>query len=199
MVPYTLPDLPYKPEALEPHLSAAVITLHHDKHHAAYVAGLNKALAGLEEARAKNDFAAVQALSRALAFHGSGHILHALYFANLAPNPKPASGALLDAIKAQFGSLDALIGQMTEACNSTAGSGWGLLVYEPMGRRLLVLQVEKHENQLLAGAVPLLVIDVWEHAYYLQYQNRRPDYTKAIWNVVHWDEVARRFEAAVGR
>ena len=194
--PYTLPELPYKPNALEPVLSAEIVTLHHDKHHAAYVKGLNTALAGLEEARKKSDFSGVQALSRALAFHGSGHILHTLYFANLAPKPKPAGGALLEAINAQFGSVDALTAQMSEATNSVAGSGWGVLVCEPVGRRLLIMQVEKHENQVLCGAVPLLVIDAWEHAYYLQYQNRRPDYTKAIWSIVNWDEVARRFEKA---
>jgi len=194
--PYTLPELPYKPNALEPVLSAEIVSLHHDKHHAAYVKGLNAALAGLEEARKKSDFSGVQALSRALAFHGSGHILHTLYFANLSPKSKPPSGALLDAINGQFGSVEALTAQLTEATNSVAGSGWGALVYEPLGRRLLVMQVEKHENQVMCGAVPLLVIDAWEHAYYLQYQNRRPDYTKAIWSIVNWDEAGRRFEKA---
>jgi len=195
--PYTLPDLPYKPNALEPHLSAEILTLHHDKHHAAYVKGLNTALDGLQEARKKGDYAAVQSLSRAVAFHGSGHILHTLYFANLHPKPNPPSNALLEAIKGQFGSLETLITQMSEATNSVAGSGWGMLAYEPMGKRLLVLQIEKHENQMLCGAIPLMLIDVWEHAYYLQYQNRRPDYTKAIWNVINWDEVGRRFNKAI--
>jgi len=197
IVPYALPDLPYKPNALEPHLSAEIVTIHHDKHHAAYVKGLNTALAGLEEARKKGDFSAVQSLSRALAFHGSGHLLHTLYFANLAPKPTPPAGALLDAIKAQFGSVESLTGQLSEATSSVAGSGWGVLAYEPMGRRLLVMQVEKHENQVVCGAAPLLVIDAWEHAYYLQYQNRRPDYIKAIWNVINWDEAGRRLEKAV--
>jgi Fe-Mn family superoxide dismutase len=197
IVPYALPDLPYKPNALEPHLNAEIVTIHHDKHHAAYVKGLNTALAGLEEARKKGDFSGVQALSRALAFHGSGHILHTLYFANLAPKSTPPDGALLDAIKAQFGSVETLTGQMSEATSSVAGSGWGVLAYEPIGRRLLVMQVEKHENQVLCGAAPLLVIDAWEHAYYLQYQNRRPDYIKAIWNVINWEEAGRRFEKAM--
>jgi len=196
IVPYALPKLPYSPDALEPHLDARTLTIHHDKHHAAYVTGLNAALAGLEEARSKSDFSRMQALSRALAFHGSGHILHTLYFANLGPKPNPPGGALLAAIKSQLGGVDTLIAQMSEATISVAGSGWGALAYEPLGRRLLVIQIEKHENQLLCGAVPLLVIDAWEHAYYLSYQNRRADYVKAIWSVVNWDEVGRRFDQA---
>ncbi len=196
IAPYKLPDLPYPVDALEPHLDAHTLTIHHDKHHAAYVQGLNAALVGLQEARKKGDFAAVQALSGALAFHGSGHLLHTLHFANLHPKPARPAGALSGAIEAQFGSLDAFIAHLVAAANTVAGSGWGILAYEPVGRRLLVLQVEKHENQLVCGAIPLLVIDVWEHAYYLSYQNRRADYVKAIMNVIHWDEVARRFDEA---
>ena len=196
MEEYKLPELPYAPDALEPHIDAKTIGIHHDKHHAAYVAGLNGALAKLEEARKKGDFADVQHLSRLVAFHGSGHLLHSLYFANLAPKSGEPAGAFKDAISAQFGSLDTLKGQMTAACNSAAGSGWGLLTYEPVAGRLLVVQVEKHENQLVVGAIPLLVIDVWEHAYYIKYQNLRADYVKAIWNVINWKEVEKRFNAA---
>ena len=195
--PYRLPDLPYPALALEPHLDVQTLTLHHGKHHAAYVQGLNDALAKLDEARRKGDYSAVRALSQAVAFHGSGHLLHTLYFANLHPKPTPPKGELLSAIHAQFGSLEALIAQLSAATNAVAGSGWGLLAYEPFGRRLIVLQVEKHENQVFCGAVPLLVIDVWEHAYYLTYQNRRADYVKAILNVIHWEEVERRFNAAL--
>jgi len=194
--PYALPPLPYPYDALEPHLDARTLTLHHDKHHAGYVKGLNTALDKLAEARAKEDFSAVQDLSRLVAFHGCGHLLHTLYFANLGPKPGPAKGALLEAIKAQFGSEAALKGQLLAACNTAAGSGWGVLAYEPVGRRLLVLQIEKHENQHLVGSAPLLVLDVWEHAYYLQYQNLRADYLNAIWNVINWEEVGRRFDQA---
>jgi Fe-Mn family superoxide dismutase len=194
--PYTLPELPYPADALEPHLDGRTISIHHDKHHAGYVKGLNTALEKLEEARAKNEFSAIQALSRALAFHGSGHVLHTLYFANLAPKSAGPKGALAEAIKAQFGSQENLQAQLTEASNTTAGSGWGVLAYEPFAGRLLVLQIEKHENQILAGAAPLLAIDVWEHAYYLKYQNLRADYLKAIWNVINWEEVSRRFDQA---
>ncbi|GAG05265.1 unnamed protein product [marine sediment metagenome] len=193
---YTLPDLPYAVDGLEPHLSSEILTIHHDKHHAGYVRGLNAALNELQSARERGDFGAIQSLSRAVAFHGSGHVLHTLYFSNLHPKPAKPSGALLRAIEAQFGGLEAMVGQLTAATNKVAGSGWGMLAYEPLGERLLVLQIEKHENQMLCGAVPLLVIDVWEHAYYLKYQNKRADYVKAIMNVIHWDEVARRLAQA---
>jgi Fe-Mn family superoxide dismutase len=160
------------------------------------VQGLNAALGKIEAARKNGDFSAAQDLSRALAFHGSGHLLHTLYFANLTPKPEKPKGDFLAAINEQFGSVESLVAQLTAASNSAAGSGWGMLAYEPIGRRLLVVQIEKHENQMVCGAIPLLVIDVWEHAYYLKYQNRRADYVKAIWNVVHWDEVGRRFNQA---
>jgi Fe-Mn family superoxide dismutase len=194
--PYELPDLPYAVDALEPHLDARTLTIHHDKHHAGYVKGLNATLEKLDEARKKGDFDAMQDLCRALAFHGSGHVLHTLYFANLHPKAAKPKGDLLRSIEAQFGSMETLLDELSAATNKVAGSGWGMLAYEPVGRRLLVLQIEKHENQIVCGAVPLLVIDVWEHAYYLKYQNRRADYVKAIMNVVHWDEVARRFDTA---
>lgn len=196
--PYALPPLPYPADALEPHLDGRTLTIHHDKHHAAYVNGLNAALDKLADARAKKDFSAVQALSRALAFHGAGHVLHTLYFANLGPKSGAPAGALAEAIQAQFGNPDSLKAHLTEVSATVAGSGWGLLAYEPLVGRLLVLQVERHDNQLVPGAVPLLVIDVWEHAYYLKYQNLRGDYLKAIWNVINWEEVGRRFDAARG-
>lgn len=193
---YTLPELPYPKDALEPYIDKETIAIHHDKHHAGYVKGLNDTLAALTAARAKNDFAAVQALSRSLAFHGAGHVLHTLYFANLAPKPAPPGGALADAIKAQFGSVDALKAQLKAASNTAAGSGWGILAYETLGGRLLVLQAERHDNQLIPGAAPLLVVDVWEHAYYLKYQNQRADYLDAvIGNIINWKEVEKRFAA----
>jgi Fe-Mn family superoxide dismutase len=193
---YTLPDLPYAVDALEPHLDAKILAIHHDKHHAGYVSGLNSALKGLQDARAQGDYASIQSLSRAVAFHGSGHVLHSLYFANLRPNPAKPSGALLGAINANFGGVEPMVAQLTAATNKVAGSGWGMLAYEPMGRRLIALQIEKHENQMVCGAVPLLVIDVWEHAYYLQYENRRSDYVTAIANVIHWDAVAAKLAQA---
>jgi len=194
--PYKLPDLPYEYGALEPALDERTLRIHHDKHHAGYVKGLNATLGKLEAARKSGDFAAIQALSRALAFHGSGHLLHTLYFANLAAEVSKPGGALRPAIERQFGSFETLCAQLSAASAKVAGSGWGMLAYEPVGGRLLVLQIEKHENQMVCGAIPLLVIDVWEHAYYLKYQNRRADYIKAIVKHINWDVVTQRFEAA---
>jgi superoxide dismutase, Fe-Mn family len=196
IIPYTLPPLPYPADALEPVIDAQTLTLHSTKHHAAYVAGLKAALEKSEAACKNGDFAMAQAIARAIAFHGSGHVLHTLYFANLSPKPSEPGGALAEAITAQFGSLNTLKAYLTDVTNTVAGSGWGVLAFEPVGRRLLLLQVEKHENQIIAGMVPLLVIDVWEHAYYLKYQNKRPDYVKAVMGILNWDEVGKRYDAA---
>ncbi|MCB1001254.1 MAG: superoxide dismutase [Ilumatobacteraceae bacterium] len=196
---YTLPALPYDPASLEPHLSATILELHHDKHHQAYVDGANKALDQLAEARATGDFASLVGLQKTLAFNTSGHVLHSLYWQNLGPDggDKPV-GDLAAAIDDQFGSFDAFRKQMTAATVSVQGSGWSALVWEPVGQQLMVEQVEVHHESVLVGSDPLLVIDAWEHAYYLQYQNRRAEYAEAIWNVVNWDDVARRFAAMRG-
>lgn len=194
---YKLPELGYDYGALEPHISGKILELHHSKHHAAYVNNANAALVKLADARAKNDFAAVPALERALAFNLSGHVLHAIYWRNMTPKggDKP-TGELAAAIDDSFGSFDAFRGQMTEASATTMGSGWGALTWEPMSKKLLVTQVYDHQSNLANGAVPLYVIDAWEHAFYLQYQNRKADYCKAIWAVANWDDVAQRFAAA---
>jgi Fe-Mn family superoxide dismutase len=194
---YKLPELGYDYAALEPHISGKILELHHSKHHAAYVNNANAALTKLAEARAKNDFAAVPALERALAFNLSGHVLHAIYWRNMTPKggDKPA-GELAAAIDDSFGGFDAFRAQMTEASATTMGSGWGALVWEPMSKKLLVTQVYDHQSNLANGAVPLYVIDAWEHAFYLQYQNRKADYCKAIWSVANWADVAERFTAA---
>lgn len=194
--PYALPELPYPYDALEPVIDERTLRIHHDKHHAGYVRGLNATLKKLQEARATGDYSAIQALSRALAFHGSGHVLHTLYFANLTSDPAKPGGALLEAVNNQFGGVDRMTAQLAAATAKVAGSGWGMLACEPLGCRLLVLQIEKHENQMLCGAVPLLLIDVWEHAYYLKYQNKRADYVKALMKLIHWEEVGRRFNTA---
>jgi Fe-Mn family superoxide dismutase len=194
---YKLPDLPYDYAALEPHISGKILELHHGKHHLAYVNNANAALTKLAEARAKGDFSAVAALERALAFNLSGHVLHALYWNNLSPKggDKP-TGELAAAIDDSFGSFDAFRGQMTEASATTMGSGWGALVWEPIAKKLLVTQVYDHQSNLANGAVPLYVIDAWEHAFYLQYQNRKVDYCKAIWAVANWADVEARFAKA---
>jgi superoxide dismutase, Fe-Mn family len=194
---YSLPDLPYDPAALEPHLSADILALHHGKHHAAYVNGANATLEKLEAARAAGDYSAIVGLEKTLAFNVSGHVLHAVYWQNMSPDggDKP-TGELAAAIDDQFGSFDAFKAQLTNATVTVQGSGWGTLVWEPLGQRLLVTQVYDHQSNLAQDSRNLLVIDAWEHAYYLQYKNVRADYVDAFWNVVAWDDVARRFAAA---
>jgi Fe-Mn family superoxide dismutase len=199
-IKYELPPLPYDYNALEPHIDEQTMRLHHDKHHLGYVNGLNKALEKLEEARAAGDFAMVKHWSREAAFHGSGHFLHSIFWPNMAPAGNGGggepTGALAEQIVKDFGSFDNFKAQFTSASGAVEGSGWGLLVWEPNAGQLEVLQAEKHQNLTQWGVVPLLVLDVWEHAYYLKYQNARGSYVNAWWNVVNWADVAERFEAA---
>jgi Fe-Mn family superoxide dismutase len=194
---HELPPLPYDYAALEPHLDEATMRLHHDKHHAGYVAGLNAAEEKLRKARETGDFSLVKHLSRELAFHGSGHILHCVFWTNMKPKgggqPK---GDIGDAIASHFGSFDAFRKHFSAASMAVEGSGWGALVYNRMVKKLEILTAEKHQNLTQWGVAPLLVLDVWEHAYYLKYQNRRADYVEAWWNVVNWDDVAKRLAAA---
>ncbi len=196
MPTYSLPDLPYDYGALEPHISGQIMELHHDKHHAAYVAGANTALERLDESRSKNDFGAITMLEKNLAFNTSGHVLHSVFWQNLSPNggDKP-TGELSQAIERDFGSFDNLVAQLSNATNTVQGSGWGALAYEPLSQRLIVQQVYDHQGNLVNGATPLLVIDAWEHAYYLQYKNVRADFVKAVWNVINWPDVAKRYAA----
>lgn len=194
---YSLPSLPYDFGALEPHVSGKIMELHHGKHHAAYVENANKALEQLQEARSKNDFARIPAVERALAFNLSGHILHSIFWQNLSPKGggKP-DGDLAKAIDGDFGGFDGFKGQMNALAGSIMGSGWAVLVYEPAAKRLLLTQVYDHQSNLAQGSLPLLVIDAWEHAYYLQYQNRKTEFFDAIWNVFNWKDVADRFKSA---
>jgi len=195
--PYTLPDLPYDPAALEPHYSGEIVSLHHDKHHAAYVKGVNDTLDKLAAARDKGDFASLPALEKSLAFHLSGHVLHSIFWTNMSPDggDKP-DGALGTAIDQHFGTFDAFKAQLTEATTTIQGIGWGILSWEPSGQRLLVEQVYDHQGNVGSGAIPLLVIDAWEHAFYLQYKNVKADWVKAFWEIVNWPDVARRYAAA---
>jgi Fe-Mn family superoxide dismutase len=198
-VPYTLPDLPYAYNALAPGIDEQVMRVHHDKHHAAYVKGLNTALDRLEKARVSGDMGEVKALSREVAFHGSGHVLHTLYWHSMTPGGSgEPKGELRKALDRAFGSFAAFTAQFLAATKDVEGSGWGVLAWEPMGRRLLVLQAEKHQSLTVWGVVPLMVSDVWEHAYYLQYQNRRADYVDAFFKLVDWSATAKRLEKAVG-
>jgi superoxide dismutase, Fe-Mn family len=194
---FVLPPLPYEANALEPHIDAQTMALHHDKHHAAYVKGANAALDALRQIRdGQRDPADAKRWEKDLAFHGSGHVLHTLFWANMSPEPSPPSGGLQAAIQRDFGAVEALMTQFSGAANTVEGGGWAILAYHPMIAGLVVLQAESHQNLTLQGAVPLLVIDVWEHAYYLRYQNRRADYVTAWWNVADWGAASTRYAAA---
>jgi len=194
---YTLPDLPYDYSALERAMSAEILELHHSKHHLAYVNGANSTLDQLAEARDKEQFGALVGLQKTLAFHLSGHVLHSLFWENLSPDggDRP-EGALADAVTEHFGSFDAFKQQLTAATVGVQGSGWGILSWEPLGKRLIVEQVYDHHGNVGQGTVPLLAFDAWEHAYYLQYRNVRPDYVTRLWDVVNWQDVSARYTAA---
>jgi Fe-Mn family superoxide dismutase len=194
MTRYVLPELPYDYAALEPHYSARLLQLHHDKHHAAYVAGANATIEKLAEARDKNDFAAINQLEKNLAFHVSGHVLHSLFWRNLSPHGggEPA-GELAAAIGESFGSFKGLKAQLEQAALNLQGSGWGTVSWEPVGKRLVVEQVFDHQGNTGNGTVPLLVLDMWEHAYYLQYLTEKKDWVAAFWKIANWEDVAQRF------
>ena len=194
---YTLPDLPYDPGALEPHLSGRIMELHHGKHHAAYVRGANTTLEQLHEIREKGDFTAISMLERNLAFNVSGHVLHSVFWTNLSPDGGgEPSGDLAELLDDTFGGVSGFRQQMTEAAATVQGSGWALASWEPVARRLVVQQVHDHQGNHGQGTVPVLAIDVWEHAYYLQYENRKSDYLSAVWSVVNWEDVAHRLTEA---
>jgi len=199
MTKYTLPDLPYDYSALEPHYSAEQLELHHDKHHAAYVTGANTTLEKLAQAREKNDFATINQLQKSLAFHISGHVLHSLLWQNMSPKGGgEPDGELASAIRESFGSFAGMKGQLNEACLNVQGSGWGTLAWEPLGKRLVVEQVYDHQGNIGNGTVPVLVIDMWEHAYYAQYRNGKASWVDAYWKVVNWPDVAQRLAKVRG-
>jgi Fe-Mn family superoxide dismutase len=194
MPTYTLPELPYGYAALEPHYSGQLLELHHGKHHAAYVTGANTTLQKLDEARQQGDFAAINQLQKSLAFHLSGHVLHSLLWKNMMPKGGgEPDGDLGAAIKEFFGSFDGYKRQLTESALNVQGSGWGALAWEPLGRRLVVEQVYDHQGNIGNGTVPLQVLDMWEHAYYLQYRNEKKDWVAAYWKLVNWADIAKRF------
>ena len=197
--PYTLPDLAYDYSALEPHISAKIMELHHDKHHAAYVAGANSALEKLSEAREGNQFDSIGKLEKDFAFHLSGHVLHSIFWTNLGPDGggEPA-GELLDQIGTDFGSYDMFKSHLNHAASTIQGSGWALASWEPSSSRIVVQQVYDHQGNHGQGTMPLLAVDAWEHAYYLQYLNDKGSFFDAIWSVINWTDVAGRLEAAKG-
>jgi len=200
MSTYALPDLPYDYAALEPAITGQILELHHAKHHAAYVKGANDTLEQLAEARDKEQFGNLVGLEKTYAFNLSGHVLHTIFWENLSPDggDRP-DGALRDAIDEHLGGFEAFRKQLSAATASVQGSGWGVLAWEPLGKRLIVEQVYDHHGNVGQGSTPLLVFDAWEHAYYLQYKNVRPDYVQKLWDVVNWDDVSARYAEATAR
>lgn len=194
---HTLPPLPYAYSALEPVIDEETLRIHHDIHHKKYVDDLNSTEMKMQQARAAGDFSMIKYLENELAFNGSGHILHSIYWTIMkSPNNDAPSEMLSDWIEFSFGSIDKFKAQFTAAANTVEGSGWAVLGYNPAWQRLEILQAEKHQNLTVWGIIPILVCDVWEHAYYLKYQNKRADYIKAWWGIVNWNEVERRFNEA---
>ena len=195
MPKYELPELPYDYAALEPHLSGEILELHHGKHHQAYVDGANTTFEKLGEARSSGDYGTINQLEKNMAFHLSGHVLHSLFWTNMSPDGGgEPDGELGAAVKEFFGSYDAFRAQLTEAAMNVQGSGWGALSWEPLAGRLIVEQVYDHQGNVGQGGPPLLVLDMWEHAYYLQYKNVKKDWVAAYWNLVNWPDVAQRFD-----
>jgi Fe-Mn family superoxide dismutase len=198
---HTLPTLDYAYSDLEPYIDAKTMEIHHSKHHQAYVNGLNKAEEMLFKARADGDYSLVQHWTRQLAFHGGGHALHSLFWKSMKKpvsgiTPRP-SGTLMVAIQNEFGSFDTFKKHFSATANSVEGGGWALLSLRTSDKRLLITQIENQQKQSYWNCIPLLAVDVWEHAYYLKYQNKRADYVEAWWNVVNWDATQQFYNQAL--
>jgi Fe-Mn family superoxide dismutase len=196
---HQLPPLPYPYNALEPVISEKALRIHHDKHHKAYVDGLNEAENSLEDARQTNNYKYIKYWENELAFNGSGHILHSIFWTIMAPSgtrSQPGSNTL-NQINSYFGSFNAFKDQFKNASEKVEASGWGILAWLPVWERLEILQAEKHQDLTQWSGIPILVCDVWEHAYYLDYQNKRKDYINAWWNLVNWNEVENRLVQAM--
>lgn len=197
MAAYTLPDLPYDYAALEPHISARIMELHHSKHHQAYVDGANNALAQMAEARENGQFQNINRLEKDLAFHLGGHINHSIFWTNLAPGSDGApDGELKAAIDEFFGSFEQFKAHFTAAAMGIQGSGWAVLSYDPVGKQLIIQQLFDQQSNTAQATIPVLQLDMWEHAFYLDYQNVKADYVTAFWNIVNWENVHQRFTAA---
>ena len=196
MTEYTLPELPYDYAALEPHISGKIMQLHHDKHHATYVAGANTALAGLAAAREAGDLANVNKLEKDLAFNLGGHVNHSIFWTNLTPDTQTPEGELKAAIDDAFGSFEKFQAHFTAVALGVQGSGWAVLGYDSLGGNLTVFQLFDQQSNVPFGVIPLFMLDVWEHAYYLDYLNVRADYVKAFWSIANWADVQERFDRA---
>jgi Fe-Mn family superoxide dismutase len=194
---YTLPELSYDYGALAPHIAGEIMELHHSKHHATYVKGLNDTLEKLAAAREGGDFGAIVGLEKTLAFNLGGHVNHSIFWKNLSPDggDKP-DGELAAAIDESFGSFDAFQAHFTAAATTIQGSGWAILGWDALQGGLLIHQLYDQQSNLPAGQIPIVMLDMWEHAFYLQYKNVKPDYVKAWWNVVNWADAQARFGAA---
>lgn len=194
---HSLPQLPYEYNALEPVVSREIMNIHHSKHHQTYVNNLNAAEEKLAAAQSKGDISTVISLAPALKFNGGGHINHTIFWQNLSPNGGEPSAELLKAIEQDFSSLDNMKNQLTAATVGVQGSGWGWLAYNKQAKRLQIATCQNQDPlEPTTGLIPLFGIDVWEHAYYLQYKNVRPDYVKAIFDVANWKDISQRYEAA---
>jgi Fe-Mn family superoxide dismutase len=200
-MPFQLPSLPYAPDALEPHIDKATMEIHHGKHHNAYVTNLNKALESapdlgnksIEELLANNCAAVPENIRTAVRNNGGGHVNHSTFWKIMGPNGGGApAGEVADAIQSTFGGFDAFKEKFNAAATTRFGSGWAWLVKS--GNKLDVISTANQDSPLMEGQFPVMGLDVWEHAYYLKYQNRRPDYITAWWNVVNWQEVNRRLK-----
>jgi len=197
MADYTLPDLAYDYSALAPSIAGEIMELHHSKHHAAYVAGANLALEKMAEARDTNNFAAIGGLEKALAFNLGGHTNHSIFWTNMSPDggDKPV-GALATAIDENFGSFEKFQAHFTHNAMTIMGSGWSILAWDTIGQKLIIVQLYDQQGNVPMGLIPVLMLDMWEHAFYLQYKNVKADYVKAWWNVADWANVADRFAKA---
>lgn len=195
---FELPDLPYDFSALEPFISAEIMELHYTKHHQTYVNNLNNLLEQYAEAEQKDNLQKQIALQQGIRFNGGGHVNHSIFWTNLAPKGEGGEpqGELAAAIEAEFGSLSNLVDQFSAKTVAVQGSGWGWLGYNKEKKRLEIATCVNQDPLSTTGLIPLLGVDVWEHAYYLQYKNVRPDYVKAVWNIVNWQNVAERFAQA---
>jgi Fe-Mn family superoxide dismutase len=190
---YTLPELTYDYSALEPHISARIMELHHSKHHQAYVTGANAAIAAMAEARESNNFANLPKLQKDLAFNLGGHINHSIFWQNLSAESSAPEGELASAIDEYFGSFEAFQNHFSAAALGIQGSGWAYLAWDVVGNQMIIGQLYDQQGNLSVATIPLLMLDMWEHAFYLDYQNVKADYVKAFWNIINWQDVARRF------
>lgn len=189
--------LPYNTDHLEPYMDAETLHLHYTYHHGGAVKGANKDIEMIKRARESGDLALCDYWTKKLSFHFSSHILHSIFWTNLTNKKNEPTGDLLKRIKKDFGSLDKMQRMIAKISKSVEGSGWGILAYQPYSDNLVALQCENHQKLTVWGAVPLLVIDVWEHAYYLKYKNKRGDFVDALMNIINWDNVAQRLDIAL--